>query len=98
MSTVKSQPNQGEARELSLYAVNDGQLYHQRTQAILANLRKKIAKGTYDAEKALKLWQYLADDAARKYREEFGMTGGFNKATRTLAAKEIASHYGDELT
>jgi hypothetical protein len=96
--TRLSEPNLIEARELALYAVNEGDLYRGQTQAILANLRRKIAKGVYDAEKAIVLWGYLADAAAKKYRAEFGpMIGGFNKATRIAAAREIAEHYAEEL-
>ena len=92
-----------EAHELALYAVNDGTLYRQRAQPIMANLRKKIRKGTYDATKAIKLWCYLADAAAQAYTKESG-SGGlngsygvFSKADRALAAKEIAAHYDEEL-
>lgn len=87
--------NATDARELALFAVNEGTLYTRRAQPIMANLRRKIAKGTYDATLAIKAWAYLADDAAKLYAKEYG--GNFNKATREAAAAEIAAHYEDEL-
>jgi hypothetical protein len=92
-----------EAHELALFTVNDGTLYRQRAQPIMANLRKKIRSGKYDAAKALKLWAYLADAGAQAYTKEFGTPGPngsygvFSKADRALAAQEIAEHYDEEL-
>jgi hypothetical protein len=92
-----------EAHELALFTVNDGTLYRQRAQPIMANLRKKIRSGKYDAQKALKLWAYLADAGAQAYTKEFGTPGPngsygvFSKADRALAAKELAEHYDEEL-
>jgi hypothetical protein len=90
------------ARELALYAVNDGDLYRQRAQPIMVNLRKKIKNGKYDAAKALKLWLFLADAAAQKYTREFGGSGNgsygsFSKSDRREAAAEIAENYEEEL-
>lgn len=84
------------ARELALYAVNDGDLYRSRALPIIANLRRKRAKGTYDAALAVKAWRHLADDAAKAYSREFGPVR-FSPATRDAAAAEIADHYADHL-
>ena len=58
------------ARELELYAENDGQLYQQSGVPIMKNLSKKFKKGTYDSALAAKLWKYHADRAAKKYSQE----------------------------
>ena len=89
------------ARELYLYAVNDAGLYHSHTQPIIANLAKKRRRGIYDQDKALILWGYLADDAAKRYNKEHG-TGTrwfelFTVATRSETARELAAHYAEEL-
>lgn len=84
------------AREIALFAVNTGSLYQQRALPIMANLRRKIEKGTYDETLALKAWQYLADDAAKLYAKEYGCQV-VNKATRAVVAAEIADHYSEEL-
>ncbi len=91
-----------EATELVLFITNDGDLYRQQAQPIIKNLRKKIAKGTYDAAKAVKLWGYLANSGAQKYTKEFGGSGNgsygsFSAADRRAAAKELADSYEEEL-
>lgn len=106
----KSNPSSADgtaARELMLFIVNDGDLYRQQTQPILKNLRKKIAKGTYDSTKAIKLWGYLANSGAQKYTKEFGgmygkssgngSYGAFSAATRRDVAKELQEYYQEEL-
>ncbi len=51
------------AREIQLYADNDNQLYFQRRKPILTNLKKKLDKGTFNVDKAAKLWKYYIDAA-----------------------------------
>ena len=58
------------ARELELYAENDGDLYQQSGVPIMKNLSRKFKKGTYDSALASKLWKYHADRAAKKYSQE----------------------------
>ena len=58
------------ARELELYAENDGDLYQQSGVPIMKNLSKKFKKGTYDPELGAKLWKYHADRAAKKYSQD----------------------------
>jgi hypothetical protein len=60
-----------EARELYLYAINDGDLYRQQREHIESNLRCKFMDGVYDSEKAATLWLRFADNAAQKYHKEF---------------------------
>ena len=62
---------------------------------IISNIKRKIAKGVYDHEKAQTLWMYLVDDAARKYVEEFGsqtddVKDMFPKETRLQVAQDLA--------
>lgn len=77
-----------EARELFNYAVNDSQLYYSRITPIIDNLKKKIKKGAYDKIHALKLWRYAADDAARRYNEEYitGKISGYGISGKPLRA------------
>ncbi len=90
------------ARELAIYTTNDGQLYRQQAQPIILNLAKKIIKGVYDPQLALKLWGYLAEAGAKGYVREFGSRDDkwfemFPASTRRAAAEEIAEHYQEEL-
>jgi hypothetical protein len=85
---ARSEADQTAAHELMLYANNTGELYPQKV-AILKNLAKKMQKGQYIPEKAIKLWGYWVDEAARRYNKEFGSGPGFgpfNAATRRLTA------------
>jgi hypothetical protein len=63
------------AREIELYADNDSQLYYQSRKPILVNLARKYKKGTFDIDKAAKLWRYYIDAALKKYNKEFGSRG-----------------------
>lgn len=91
----KSEANPHHVRELVLYAENDGDLYRQRRQPIEKNLQRKFDKGTYVADKAVKLWRYFADDAAKKYVKEWG--GVFSVADRNAVALEFALQHHAEM-
>jgi len=75
------------ARELVLYIENDYHLYERRMPEFAKNLATKMKRGSYDADKAVKLLEYLTKEAAIKYGKEFG--GTFSPATRRLAAQEL---------
>ena len=79
------------ANELALFIENDRDLHRQRVEPIAKNLAIKINNGTYDATKAMILWNRLADDGAKLYKKEFG--DSFDLATRKLAAMELAERY-----
>lgn len=84
--------------ELDLYAENTSELYNQK-KSILANIKRRLGKGTYDHSLAPKLWMYWVDAAAKRYVKEFGdgpkarIDSIFNKATREALAKELADRY-----
>ena len=89
------------ARELELYADNDSLLYFQRRKPILINLSKKYKKGTYDIQKAVKLWRYYIDAALEKYNKEFGSRGDkwydlMSVPDRNLLALEYAQNTKEE--
>ena len=90
----KTEPNPRHVEELVLYAGNDGDLYRQRRQPIEKNLQSKFDKGDYVADKAVNLWRYFTDEAAKKYAKEYG--GSFSVADRQAAALELAlAHHGE---
>lgn len=87
------------ARELYLYITNDTGLYRQQHKPIIINLQKKLDKGIYDHEKAVKLFKYLADNGAKKYaREHGGAEHGniFNVPTRLATARMLADYFKRE--
>ncbi len=88
-----------EARELELFTENDRDLYHQRIVPIVKNMQRRMAKGDYDSEKAVRLWLYLIDESARKYCQLHGGTvrGCFPKPCREIVARSMRNHYEMEI-
>jgi hypothetical protein len=100
IGSMPSYKDKDAAREIQLYADNDSQLYRQRKNPILQNLSKKYLKGTYDIDKAAKLWRYYIDAALQKYHKEFGGRGKWydllSVPDRNLLALEYAINTKDE--
>lgn len=89
------------AHELELYIENDAQLYRSQYTPINKNLATKMARGTYDRSKAVKLFMYLMESGAKKYAREFGGPGDnwsqmFNVPTRRAAAERFADSFETE--
>ena len=94
--------NADNVRELVLYIDNDGDLYRQMTTPIMRNLARKMLKGTYDHDLAVKGWGHLANAGAQKYTKEFGGSGNgsygsFSPADRKAAAVELADAFENEM-
>ena len=83
-----------ESRELFLYATNCGNLYRQRITPAIASLRKKAIKGTYDADKAVDLFYYIATVASDMYNREYGYR--FSVADRFTAAVDMEAYYRED--
>jgi hypothetical protein len=84
-----------EARELVIFIENDADLYRQQTVLIQQNLLRKMRKGVYDPQKAVKLWMYLMEAGAKKYAKAFDAPGvpwhrTFSMAVRLEAATMMA--------
>ena len=90
-----------DVRELVLYITNDSDLYHRWVEPIIANLRKKVKRGVYNPELAVKLWKRLADEGAKKYDKELndgpGRVDWLNVPTRVAIAKELCDHYQEQV-
>jgi len=90
------------AHELVLHADNDAHLHHSSHQPIISNLKKKAKKGSYDPEKAKKLWKYHADRAAQSYHKQHGDKHTawhhmFTTHDRHQAAAHWEAHHRDEV-
>ncbi len=88
------------ARELVLYAENNGRLYTQMVQPIMHNLARKLAAGRFDRDLAVKGMGHLADAAAKAYTKEMGGGSGFgafSAATRRRAAADLLDGYMEEI-
>ena len=83
-----------ESRELFLYATNDGDLYRRMILPTIENLRKKAIKGTYETEKAIDAYYYIATEASNQYKKDFGYS--FSVQDRFTAAVEMEEHYRED--
>lgn len=81
--------------ELFLYVVNDYDLY-QRIKGVIVALRRKSRKNTYDHNKAVKAWRYVADRGSFFYKKDFG-GNGFKPVERENVAKRLADYYLDDI-
>ena len=91
-----------EARELKLTMDSTEEGYKQQYIPILKNLSRKMKKGTYDKEKAVKLFMYYVDNGARRYAKDYGgggatgpSVGGFDKKAREEAARAYVEDFED---
>jgi|TARA_R110001606_G_scaffold396432_1_gene570536 hypothetical protein len=90
-----------EARELELWAENDGPIYKTSATPIMRNLSKKFKNGTYDPELGVKLWKYHADRAAKGYSQEYSSGDDwktmFTPAVRMEVAKSMEASWRAEM-
>ena len=91
----KSEGDKEAAKELAMWAENDGDLYKRQILPSIENLAKKMVKGAFDKEKSVQLWKYTADAAAKSYQKEFGDT--FTAETRRMAAAMLADYYQEDV-
>lgn len=86
------------ARELYLFAMNDFQTYENAYKPTTKNMARKIARGTFDKEKAVIAFDHVATFAAKRYAEEFCSVPyyvAFSVATRRATAEMILSDFMD---
>ena len=98
---LNPEPDMVWVRELDLYAENSRELYPQ-FKSIISNIMNRMAKGQYRPELAPKLWKYWYDEAARRYKKEFGAMAPVDvrrEAARIRAQDEyekiVAGEYGE---
>jgi hypothetical protein len=90
------------ARELFLFATNDGDLYRQTIWPVIENVADHIARRRFDSEKAARSWERVADEAARAYHREFGTPGDnwysiFPPAVRRAIVPDLAESYEETI-
>ena len=101
IGAIPNYKDPGTAKEIAIYADSDYELYNRRKRPILINLGKKHKKGTYDIQKAAKLWKYYVDAALQKYNKEYGGRGDkwydlMSVGDRNLLALEYAQETKQE--
>ncbi len=85
------------ARELTLYIENDASLYRQRVQPIIKNLARKMKKGTFDAELAVKGFMYAVEHGLKNYKKDFGPGFKIDKDTKKKVAQDLLDNFMDEI-
>lgn len=73
--------------------VNDYELY-PTAMSIIKNMQRKIKRGKYNADLAVKAWQYLADEGVAKY---YKTKGALNPETRKAIAVGLRDNYEEEV-
>jgi len=101
LSNISEAADKDMSRELELHSGNDEGAYRHRS-AVEKNLSKKFKKGTYDHDKAKKLWQMHADRVAQSYHKQHMDSKTpwhkqINTATRKHAAATMADDWHSEM-
>ena len=78
--------------ELELYIPNDFAVYRYH-QTINRNVEKKIQKGIFDKELAIKAYMYVVRFALKRYRDEFGWIPKLSKSDKEQIALGLANEY-----
>ena len=78
-----------------LFFQNDENLINRRYPEFVKNLERKVKRGIYDREKAVKLFMYLADEISKRYSKDFGdgKTHWASVPTRMELAKMLLRYY-----
>lgn len=86
-----------EATELELFLVNDWNSY-RHLQDCISNLERKVARGTYDSERAPKIFKYPVETAAKEYAKGYDMPWHvmFPVAVRREVEQSLFNDYCDE--
>ena len=82
-----------ESRELELYVVNCGKMYETIIVPTIENLKKKVAKGIFDKEKAVDSFYRVATVGSDNYYKDFGHK--FSVTERFTVATDLVEYYED---
>lgn len=85
-------------RELGLYIANNADMYRQRIQPIIKNMRRKMNKGIYDEKLAAKGFMYAVTDGIKRYNKEYGAGSmKLSKSEKEEVALILLRDYQDEI-
>ena len=86
------------ARDLALSVSNDGNMYRRMIQPNITNLAKKMAKGQYQEDLAVKAMMNIVTAYLPQYKKDAGSPMmRVNKETKQEAAKELLEQFEDEI-
>lgn len=86
------------AVELVLW-INNTETPYNQLQAVVKNMTRKMAKGTYDRDAAVQGFMYAVESGAKDYAREFGGKWHemFPRDIRLLAAEELRDEFEAEV-
>lgn len=77
--------------ELTLYANQTSELYDFRI-GIVKQIMERIAKGSYNSELGVRLWERWYTDAAKRYAKEYAIANEWTALFPVAERKEAAHH------
>ena len=98
-STMKEANDPHMVTELYLFITNDSNLNRQMIQSLIKNYRKKLQKGSYDEELAIKGFMNVVNAGIKAYAKEFsvGERMKVSKSDRQEVAKKLSNFYRDDI-
>ena len=91
--------SEDDVRELVLWIPNYQPTY-RLVWSTVENLKKKLKRGIYDDEKALKAWENVADAAVKMYDKLYGSGQGklfLDKPTRKEIARQLKDNHDEDV-
>jgi len=85
-----------EEQEIYLTAVNTESIYRSRITPIIKNYQRKLGKGKYNPELAIKGFVYAVEDAIKEYAK-YGSKIRLTGEQKRRVAKELLDHFADEI-
>jgi hypothetical protein len=98
-STMKEANDPHMVTELYLFITNDSNLNRQMIQPLIKNYRRKLSKGSYDEELAIKGFMNVVNAGIKAYAKEFsvGERMKVSKPDRQEVAKKLSNFYRDDI-
>ena len=78
--------------ELSMFILNDAQIYKSRILPVIKNMKRKVASGKFDKKLAIKAFSYAVADGIKKYSQTFDVIKP-SKQDKEEIAKTLYDHY-----
>lgn len=93
------EPNETAVRELLLFTENDGELYRQMLSPLEHSYQRKLDKGEYDKEKAIKGFLNVVNVSAKRYSKEFATPRDkiFTMADKREVARQLEEQFMSEI-
>ena len=78
--------------ELSMFILNDAQIYKSRILPVIKNMKRKVASGKFDKKLAIKAFSYAVNDGIKKYSKTFDVVKP-SKQDKEQIANTLYDHY-----